>query len=144
MKMDKHFRCLERMYLSAPVNRFYSPTIRVENENAVIEIDVNPDMFHSGGGLHGSVYFKMLDDSAFFAVNSVEQEYFVLTGTFTVKLKRPVTNGKLRAVGKVTRKDGDKWSAESVLYNDDIEVGSGSGIFIKGNMLLKESMGYSS
>jgi len=46
--------------------------------------------------MHGSVYFKCLDDAAFFAANSIVQEVFVLTVTFNVVLLRPVAAGALR------------------------------------------------
>jgi acyl-coenzyme A thioesterase PaaI-like protein len=34
---------------------------------------------HSIHAVHGSVYFKALDDAAFFAVNSLVEDVFVLT-----------------------------------------------------------------
>jgi hypothetical protein len=35
---------------------------------------VRPDFFHAAHAVHGSVYFKALDDAAFFAVASLVQE----------------------------------------------------------------------
>ena len=62
-----HWRALEQMYLGAPINAFYQPRIEVSEEKAVIEIDIGHHFFHPAGAVHGSVYFKMLDDAAFFA-----------------------------------------------------------------------------
>ena len=101
MERDPHFAGLERMYLAAPVNEFYRPRIEVSDSQATIEVDVKPDFFHSAGAVHGSVYFKMLDDAAFFAANSLETDVFVLTTSFTTYLTRPVTSGTMRSVGKV-------------------------------------------
>jgi len=53
------------MYHAAPVNRLYSPRLRVEEGRAVLLMDVDPRFFHPLGSLHGSVYFKALDDAAF-------------------------------------------------------------------------------
>ena len=36
-------------------------------------------MFHAAGAGHGTIYFKMLDDAAFYAANSMVEEQFVLT-----------------------------------------------------------------
>ena len=73
MSRDPHFQALERMYLAAPINRIYRPTIEVRSGEAEIEIVLAEKYFHSGGAVHGSVYFKMLDDAAFFAAGSLER-----------------------------------------------------------------------
>ncbi|MCO4755258.1 MAG: hypothetical protein KC478_12305, partial [Bacteriovoracaceae bacterium] len=90
----------------------------------------------------GSVYFKMLDDAAFFAVNSLEQELFVLTISFTTKLTRPVTSGDLESIGKVVKMEEGRWLAESILYNNGKEVGFGEGTFVRGKTKLTDAMGY--
>ncbi|OQY44916.1 MAG: thioesterase, partial [Desulfobacteraceae bacterium 4572_87] len=84
-----HYQSLERMYLAGPINQVFKPRIVVWKENAEIEIEVKPSYFHSAGAVHGAVYFKMLDDAAFFAANSIEVDYFVLTQSFTTHLYRP-------------------------------------------------------
>lgn len=48
MNKDSHFVALQNMYLAAPVNAFYQPVIDVSEARAVIEIDVAPELFHSG------------------------------------------------------------------------------------------------
>ena len=67
-----HHKKLERMYLSAPIHKdlYKGISIHVANEQAEIALLVEPKFFHAAHAIHGSVYFKMLDDAAFFAVNS--------------------------------------------------------------------------
>ncbi len=142
MSFDKHYRNLEKMYLAAPINKLFAPSIDVKDKEAIISIKVNEEMFHSAKGLHGSVYFKMLDDAAFFAVNSLESEFAVLTASFTIKLTRPVLNGTLKSIGKVVKENRNKWIAEAILYNDGKEVSFGSGTFVKGKQKLVEALGY--
>lgn len=36
---------------------------------AEVSIEVGRELFHASGAVHGSVYFKLLDDAAFFAVH---------------------------------------------------------------------------
>ena len=100
--MDKHqhYKSLESMYLAAPINEIYKPTIEVTQGEAIIEISIDSSYHHSAGAVHGSVYFKMLDDAAFFAANSLEDQVFVLTTSFTTYLTRPVFEGSLRSVGQ--------------------------------------------
>src|SRR5262245_26751423 len=97
----EHFRKLENMYRSAPINRLYEPTITVGEGTAEIVIPVSPTFFHAAGALHGSVYFKVLDDACFFAVSSIVEDVFVLTTSFTTYITRPVTSGRLVARGRV-------------------------------------------
>ena len=140
---DKHFRALEKMYLAAPINRIYRPTIVITEGRSEIEIELSEGYFHSAGAVHGSVYFKMLDDAAFFAANSLEREVFVLTVSFTTYLTRPVSSGIIRSVGTVATQTKSQFIAESIAYNSHgQEIGRGSGIFVRGKHLLKNAQGY--
>ena len=87
--------------------------------------------------------FKMLDDAAFFAANSLETEFFVLTTSFTTYLTRPVVEGKLKAVGKVVNQNKSQFIAESIVYDSKgREVGRGNGIFVRSKQLLIDAKGY--
>ena len=114
--MEAHYQKLERMYLAAPINELHSPTIDISEGQAIIESEVDPCFFHTAGALHGSVYFKALDDAAFFAAASLEPERFVLTVSFTIYLTRPVTGGRLRAEGRVATRTSSLLVAESVTH----------------------------
>ena len=143
MSKDPHFIALENMYLAAPVNAFYRPKIDVGDATATIEIDITEKLFHAADAVHGSVYFKMLDDAAFFAANSLERKVFVLTTSFTIYLTRPVSSGTLRSVGRVVNRTRSQFIAEAVVYDGkDREIGRGSGTFVRGRLPLKEARGY--
>ncbi len=139
----KHFKALEMMYLSAPVNKYYQPKIKVSDSQSEISIMLKKSMHHSAGAVHGSVYFKVLDDSAFFAANSLEKEFFVLTSSFTTYLLKPVIDGELKAIGRVLSKTRSQWIVESVVYNSGLEVARGSGVFVRGKYPLNQATGYS-
>ena len=140
---EDHYRKLERMYLSAPLNDFYRPTIRVDRGRSEITVPVREELFHAAGAVHGSVYFKMLDDAAWFGVNSLLTDEFVFTATFTVYLTRPVTSGLLRSVGQVVNEGRTRWIAEAVAYDSEgREVGRGSGSFVKSGRTLGPDIGY--
>ncbi|HDG98479.1 MAG: thioesterase [Deltaproteobacteria bacterium] len=143
MDREKHYRGLERMYLVTPINRIFNPKIKVSRERAEIEIDVRESYFHGAGAVHGCVYFKMMDDAAFFAANSIVRDCFVLTLSFTTYLTRPVSAGVMRSVGKVVAKARNQIIAEAVVYDQrGKEVGKGSGVFVKGKIPLAELPGY--
>ena len=143
MSDREHLRALERMYLAAPINAIYNPTIAVSEEKSEISIVVTPKLFHAAGAVHGSVYFKMLDDAAFFAANSIVPTRFVLTTAFTTYLTRPVSSGRITAVGTVVNATKSQIIAEAVLRNDaGKEIGRGNGIFVRGKIRLADAMGY--
>jgi uncharacterized protein (TIGR00369 family) len=140
--MSSHYSKLERMYLSAPINALFEPTIEIGKGVATVEFDVRPGHFHAAGALHGSVYFKGLDDSAFFAAASVVPSHFVLTVSFNTYFTRPVSRGRLRAEGRVVSQSRSLLVAESVLYNEDREVARGSGTFVPSKIELSSELGY--
>ena len=140
---EKHYIDLENIYLAAPINSIYQPKIKISEGQSQIEIELNEGYFHSAGAVHGSVYFKMLDDSAFFAANSLEYEVFVLTTSFTTYITRPVSSGIIKAIGKVVNKNKSQFIVESIAYNSEgKEIARGNGVFIKGKVLLIEALGY--
>ena len=139
-----HYRALERMYAAAPINSIFQPVMTVSEAAAEVEIELSEKYHHSAGGVHGSVYFKMLDDAAFFAANSLEKDVFVLTSTFTTYLTRPVSQGKLKALGRVVNSNRTQFIAEAIVYDSSgNEVGRGNGIFVRSKLLLSQAAGYS-
>ncbi|MEP1034259.1 PaaI family thioesterase [Ekhidna sp.] len=142
---QSHFDRLERMYLSANVNAmiFDTTTIKIEDGSAQIGLTIHEKYFHALGAIHGSVYFKLLDDAAFFATNSVVTDVFVLTKSFEIHFRRPVDSGVLRAVGLLKKSTENSFIAESELLNEDGKVvAHGSGEFVKSKVKLTPKIGY--
>jgi uncharacterized protein (TIGR00369 family) len=125
---EEHYRKLERMYASAPINDFFQPVMRVSEGQAVVTTQVRRDFFHAANAVHGALYLKMLDDAAFFAVNSLVTDVFVLTVSLNAYLVRPVSEGELKAVGRVVHRSRRLYVAESQLTDSDgKEIARGSG-----------------
>jgi len=139
----EHFRKLERMYALAPINKYYKPTLLISEGGAEVCIPIRPDFFHAASAVHGSVYFKALDDAAFFACNSLRTDYFVLTVSFNLYFLRPVSSGEIRAFGRVVRNSDRLLVADSILTDaDGREIGRGSGTFMPSNIPLTIELGY--
>ncbi len=144
-KADAHFRKLERMYLAANVNTqiFDTTSCTIGSGKAEIGLTVEPKYFHALNAMHGSVYFKLLDDAAFFAVNSVVEDVFVLTKSFHIHFKRPVIEGRIVATGELIRFGDYIYEAKSQLLNDEGKVvGYGTGEFVKSKTTLSPEIGY--
>ena len=140
---DEHFRRLERMYVAAPANEYFRPEIRIEQGRAEVRLDVRPDFFHAANAVHGSVYFKLLDDATFFAASSLVDDVFVLTTSFTIYFTRPVSSGVTTARGTVVSKSPRLLIGEGTIVDTDgREVARGSGTFMPSRTRLDERIGY--
>ena len=112
---EEHLRKLERMYHVAPINHLYQPVIRVDDGTA--EIDV--------------------------PVSSLVTDVFVLTASFTIYLTRPVSEGPLRAVGRVVHRSRNLFLADAELHDvRQRQVARGSGSFMRSAIALTADLGY--
>ncbi len=142
---EEHFLKLQNMYTSTKVNTLLYETTecKIELEKATISLTISDKYFHALGAIHGSVYFKLLDDSAFFAVNSIVTDVFVLTTSFNINIIRPVNSGKITAIGQLRYKSKNLFVAESRMFNDEgKEVAFGIGNFSKSKIPLTSEIGY--
>jgi uncharacterized protein (TIGR00369 family) len=131
------------MYASAPVNRYFNPTLTVDDGRATVAITVRPDFFHAAHAMHGSVYFKALDDAAFFAANSAVEDVFVLTVSFNLVLLRPVTEGVITATGTLVHRTKNLLVAEAVLLDArERQLARGNGTFMRSTIALGPAVGY--
>ena len=142
LRMDSHFRALEAMYVNGPINQFFRPLIHIEEAAAEIRMTVRPDMHHAAHAAHGAVYFKMLDDAAFFSVQSLVSEAFVVTSTFQLYLLAPVVDGEMVARGRVVHRSKRLFIAESTVEVDGAVVARGSGSFVRSSVRLDGEVGY--
>ena len=139
----EHHRKLERLYTNAPVSQWYGATIAIADGQAEVRLAIRPEFYHAAHAVHGSVYFRALDDAAFFAVNSRVRDVLVLTVSFTVHFARPVTSGEVRAVGRLLHGSGRLFLAEADLFDSDGKLlGRGSGVFTRSAIPLDPSIGY--
>lgn len=141
---ELHFRALETLYRSAPVNALFSSTLAIPREGeAVITFDIEERVHHAAGAAHGTVYFKMLDDAAFYAANTLVTDRFLLTTSFNLHFTRPITRGLVRAEGRWISGRRRVYVAESRLVAEDgEEIGRGTGTFMRSRIALSSLAGY--
>ena len=117
------------MYASAPVNGWFAPQLSIDEGKAEIKMPLREEFHHSAGAVHGSLYFKALDDATFFAANSLVHDHFVLTAHFEIDLLKPVVRGIVIARAQVTGEDERRIYATGELFDEDnnlLAVGKGS------------------
>jgi len=139
-----HWRALESLYASAPINKAFASRLTIPAEGmARIAFDITPDCFHAAGAAHGTIYFKMLDDAAFYAANTLVTDRFLLTTSFNLLFTRPLKSGKVWAEGRWISGRRRVLVAEARLIDDDgEEVGRGSGTFMRSGHALSGLEGY--
>lgn len=139
-----HWRALEGLYASAPVNQIFRSELHILGEgHSRIDFEVDPNHFHAAGAAHGTLYFKMLDDAAFYAANTLVTDRFLLTTHFNLQFLRPIREGKLRAEGRWISGKRRVLVAEARLVDeDDEEIGRGTGTFMRSHIPLAGLPGY--
>lgn len=140
----EHFRKLERMYHESPCNDSIDPTLSITDDGeAELRIAVDESDHHAAGAVHGSYYFKALDDATFFAANSIIEDVFVLTTDFHLQLTRPVAEGDIVATAEVVNSHPKQLIADGVLRNGDgNQLARGTGTFMRSDVELEAEMGY--
>lgn len=139
-----HHRALESLYRSAPINRAYPSELEiVEDGFARIHFDVTADHFHAAGAVHGTAYFKMLDDAAFYAVNSLVTDRFVLTTAFNLLFTRPLQAGPVVAEGRWISGRRRVFVGDARLIDaHGQEAARGTGTFMRSQIALSSLPGY--
>ncbi len=139
-----HWRALENLYASAPVNQLFRSELTVTGEGAArIEFVVEPDCYHAAGAAHGTIYFKMLDDAAFYAANTLVTDRFLLTTSFNLHFTKPVRAGRVIAEGRWISGRRRVFVAESRLVDEEgDEIGRGTGTFMRSHIALSGLAGY--
>lgn len=139
-----HYRALERLYASAPINqKFHSALTIVSEGQSRLTFTVTPDVFHAAGAAHGTIYFKMLDDAAFYAANTLATDTFLLTTSFNLHFTKPVKDGEVVAEGKWVSGRRRVMVAESRLIDGEgEEIGRGTGTFMRSRIPLSSLPGY--
>ncbi|MFQ6123798.1 MAG: PaaI family thioesterase [Candidatus Heimdallarchaeota archaeon] len=143
MSEKLHYRKLEKMYHDHPLNAFFRAKIIINQGKAELVIPIRKSFWHAAQAVHGSVYFKALDDTAYFSANSVVRDVFLLTVSFTIYLMRPVSTGEMKAVGRLVNSTRTQFIAESTLYNsENEELARGSGLYVRSKIKLTKELGY--
>ena len=141
---EAHRRALEALYDAAPVNTlFASRLVLPEAGRSEIEFTVAPDSYHAAGAAHGTLYFKMLDDAAFYAANTLVTDRFLLTTSFNLHFTKPVQRGEVVAEGRWISGRRRVLVAESRLVDAaGNEIGRGTGTFMRSRIALSGLDGY--
>lgn len=142
---DLHHRALERLYASAPVNALFTSQLEIVGEGqSRLVFEVTKDVYHAAGAAHGTIYFKMLDDAAFYAANTLATDRFLLTTSFNLHFTKPVKTGRVIAEGRWISGKRRVFVAESRLIDSEgDEIGRGTGTFMRSRTALSSLAGYS-
>ena len=139
-----HLRALESLYRSAPINGAFRSDIEIPEPGlARIRFEVGPDTFHAAGAAHGTIYFKMMDDAAFYACNAMVSDRFLLTTAFNLVFTRPLKEGPVIAEGRWISGRRRVFVGEArLLLPDGEEAARGTGTFMRSHIALSGLAGY--
>ena len=141
---EAHFRALESLYASAPINDLFRSRLEItQHGQSQIQFEVDESLHHAAGAAHGTIYFKMLDDAAFYAANSLVSDRFLLTTGFNLHFTGPIRSGPVTARGRWVSGKRRVFVAEASLVDEDgEEIGRGTGTFMRSHIALSGLAGY--
>ena len=139
-----HFAALEALYASAPVNALFESRLTIVGEGCSrIAFAVDERFHHAAQAAHGTIYFKMLDDAAFYAANSLVTDRFLLTTAFNLLFTKPIRTGPVVAEGRWISGRRRVFVAEARLIDGEgDEIGRGTGTFMRSHIALAGLAGY--
>jgi len=139
-----HWRALQNLYAAAPINRLFDSRLTITAQGvARIAFTVDERYHHAAGAAHGTIYFKMLDDAAFYAANTLITDRFLLTTSFNLHFVRPLRSGPVVAEGRWISGRRRVLVAESRLLDEEgEEIGRGTGTFMRSRIPLSGLPGY--
>jgi uncharacterized protein (TIGR00369 family) len=142
---EAHYRALEQLYASAPINLLFRSSLRLDEAGrSRIDFKVEPASFHAAGAAHGTLYFKMLDDAAFYAANSLVSDRFLLTTAFNLHFTKPMRQGPAVAEGRRISGKRRVFVAEArIVDSSGEECARGTGTFLRSHIALAGLEGYS-
>ncbi len=140
-----HWRALESLYRSAPVNQLFDSSLTITGEGTShIAFEIDERHYHAAGAAHGTIYFKMLDDAAFYAANTLVTDRFLLTTSFNLHFTRPIRSGRGTAEGRwISGRRRVLVSEARLLDEEGEEIGRGTGTFMRSRIPLSSLEGYS-
>jgi acyl-coenzyme A thioesterase PaaI-like protein len=104
---------------------------------------VDERSYHAANAAHGTLYFKMMDDAAFYACNSLVSDRFLLTTAFNLLFTRPLRSGPVIAEGKWASGRRRVLIGEARLIDaNGEEAARGTGTFMRSRIPLSSLEGY--
>ncbi|HUE78252.1 MAG TPA: PaaI family thioesterase [Sphingomicrobium sp.] len=143
---EAHFRSLEALYRSAPIDRQFQSEMKIVGPGrSEIRFHVDDRYFHAANAAHGTLYFKMLDDAAFYAANSLISDRFLLTTAFNLHFTGPMRAGEATAEGRwISGKRRVLVAEARILDAEGEECARGTGTFLRSHIALSGLAGYRS
>ena len=139
-----HSSPLESLYASAPINRLFESRLSLPAAGrSEIDFTVASKAFHAAGAAHGTLYFKMLDDAAFYAANALVSDRFLLTTAFNLHFTKSLKAGSARAEGRWISGRRRVFVAEArIVDSSGEECARGTGTFLRSHIALSSLDGY--
>lgn len=139
-----HYRALESLYAAAPINQLFDSRLEITGSGTSrISFTIDQQAFHAAGAAHGTIYFKMLDDAAFYAANTLVTDRFLLTTQFNLLFTRPLGEGPVVAEGRWINGQRRVLIADARLIDaSGEEVARGTGTFMRSRIALATLPGY--
>tara|TARA_Y100001970_G_scaffold263886_1_gene349844 strand:- start:126 stop:548 length:423 start_codon:yes stop_codon:yes gene_type:complete len=126
------FNDIIEQYINHPMHKNLNMSVHFGKESAAVSMTIHESILNLVGTLHGAIYFKLIDDSCFFAALSAKESHFVATSNMTIHYVKPASEGNLVAKANIITKRNRMYLCKSTIMNDKEDIlAYGSGSFIE-------------
>ncbi len=140
---EQHLEKLENLYLSDAANKEFDPGVKVFEGEAEIHVPVREKISNIDGTIIGCICYKLMEDAAILAVNSIVNDVQVLASNFNIYLSNSIASRELTARARFMGNSGNQFLVETVVTDANRkEIARGSGAFVKSSLKLSQMTGY--
>jgi len=142
-QQELHLEKLENLYLSDQVNKDLDPGVKILEGEAEIHIPVREKVSNTDGSIIGCICYKLMEDAAILALNSIVNDVQVTASNFNIYLSNSIASRELTARAKFIGESGNQILVETVVLDDNrSEIARGNGAFNKSSIKLEQLDGY--
>lgn len=112
-------------------------------EGTLISLEVDRTQFHAMGAAHGSIYFKLIDDAAYFAAQVYVEDCYLLTAGMNINFTRSAISGVIECRGKMVYRGRNMLVAEAEITDAKGHLlATGRGTFMRSEKPFEANFGY--
>jgi len=137
--METHCERLERVYHAAGTNRLTPASMTISEGATRLEMPSCEDYLQAVGELHGMLYFKVLDETSFYAANSLVDDVFLTTASMHVQFLAALEHGPLFARAEVVHAGRSSFVVDATAADHEGNVlARSTGTFVRTRRQLPE------
>ena len=140
--MKEHFSKLEQMFSHSQINKTLNAEIKINQGTSEIIFKTNKSMHNETKDIHNAYISLSLESAAFFAANSLIEDWLVFAKSFEINYLKTTQSKKLKANAKFVEKSMGNYFIIAELTENKNLIARGKGVFRRSKTLLENIKNY--